>query len=60
VAIMLEKLGFQALIEATVKVTRLTKVMNGYQSRMAPRANPKTEPAKRGVNYYLWLGGVNK
>ena len=35
VATMLEKLGFQALIEATVKVTRLTKVMNGYQFLLA-------------------------
>jgi hypothetical protein len=28
---MLEKPGFQALMEETVKVTRLTKVMSGYQ-----------------------------
>ena len=35
VATMLEKLGFQALIEATVKVTRLTKVMRGYQFLLA-------------------------
>jgi len=34
-ATMLEKLGFQALVEATVKVTRLTKVMNGYQFLLA-------------------------
>jgi Transposase DDE domain group 1 len=34
-ATMLDKLGFQALIEATVKVTRLTKVMNGYQFLLA-------------------------
>ena len=32
---MLEKLGFQALVEATVKVTRLTKVMSGYQFLLA-------------------------
>lgn len=31
VATMLEKLGFRKLVEETVKVTRLTKVMNGYQ-----------------------------
>src|SRR5665213_1032682 len=35
VATMLEKLGFQALVEATVKVTRLTKVMSGYQFLLA-------------------------
>jgi len=35
VATMLEKLGFQALIEATVQVTRLTKVMSGYQFLLA-------------------------
>ncbi len=34
-ATMLEKLGFQALVEATVKVTRLTKVMNSYQFLLA-------------------------
>lgn len=34
-ATMLEKLGFQALVEATVKVTRLTKVMSGYQFLLA-------------------------
>jgi hypothetical protein len=32
---MLEKLGFQALMEQTVKVTRLTKVMSGYQFLLA-------------------------
>src|SRR6204780_2955807 len=31
VATMLEKLGFQALMEETVTVKRLTKVMSGYQ-----------------------------
>src|SRR5665811_1280521 len=31
VATMLEKLGFQALMEETVMVKRLTKVMSGYQ-----------------------------
>src|SRR6202167_2852510 len=31
VATMLEKLGFQALLEETVTVKRLTKVMSGYQ-----------------------------
>ena len=35
VATMLEKLGFQALMEETVKVTRLTKVMSGYQFLLA-------------------------
>jgi len=35
VATMLEKLGFQALVEATVKVTRQTKAMNGYQFLLA-------------------------
>ena len=34
-ATMLEKLGFQALVEGTVKVTRLTKVMNSYQFLLA-------------------------
>jgi Transposase DDE domain group 1 len=34
-ATLLEKLGFQALVEATVKVTRLTKVMSGYQFLLA-------------------------
>jgi hypothetical protein len=34
-ATMLEKLGFQAVMEATVKVTRLTKVINGYQFLLA-------------------------
>src|SRR5439155_11330147 len=32
VATMLEKLGFQALMEETVLVKRLTKVMSGYHS----------------------------
>jgi hypothetical protein len=32
---MLEKPGFQALMEETVKVTRLTKVMSGYQFLLA-------------------------
>ena len=31
VATMLEKLGFQTLMEETVTVKRLTKVMSGYQ-----------------------------
>ena len=35
VATMLEKLGFQALMEETVKVSRLTKVMSGYQFLLA-------------------------
>lgn len=35
VATMLEKLGFQALLEETVKVSRLTKVMSGYQFLLA-------------------------
>jgi hypothetical protein len=35
VATMLEKLGFQSLMEETVKVTRLTKVMSGYQFLLA-------------------------
>ncbi len=35
VATMLEKLGFQALMEETVRVTRLTKVMGGYQFLLA-------------------------
>ena len=35
VAAMLEKLGFQTLMEETVKVTRLTKVMSGYQFLLA-------------------------
>src|SRR6266849_3068368 len=35
VATMLEKLGFQALIEETVLVKRLTKVMSGYQFLLA-------------------------
>ena len=30
-ATMLEKLGFQTLMEETVTVKRLTKVMSGYQ-----------------------------
>src|SRR6266571_4227830 len=35
VATMLEKLGFQALMEETVVVKRLTKVMSGYQFLLA-------------------------
>ena len=35
VATMLEKLGFQALMEEAVMVTRLTKVMSGYQFLLA-------------------------
>ncbi len=35
VATMLEKLGFQALIEETVTIKRLTKVMGGYQFLLA-------------------------
>src|SRR6266481_8547613 len=35
VATMLEKLGFQALMEETVLVKRLTKVMSGYQFLLA-------------------------
>src|ERR1700687_1351259 len=35
VATMLEKLGFQALMEETVRVKRLTKVMSGYQFLLA-------------------------
>jgi hypothetical protein len=35
VATMLEKLGFQALMEETVTVKRLTKVMGGYQFVLA-------------------------
>src|SRR5438309_11705152 len=35
VATMLEKLGFQALMEETVVVKRLTKVMSGYQCLLA-------------------------
>jgi hypothetical protein len=35
VATMLEKLGFQALMEETVTVKRLTKVMSGYQFLLA-------------------------
>src|SRR5664279_3713670 len=35
VATMLEKLGFQALVEETVMVKRLTKVMSGYQFLLA-------------------------
>ena len=35
VATMLEKLGFQALLEETVKVSRVTKVMSGYQFLLA-------------------------
>src|SRR5260370_31543262 len=35
VATMLEKLGFQALMEETVMVKRLTKVMSGYQFLLA-------------------------
>jgi len=35
VATMLEKLGFQALMEDTVTVKRLTKVMSGYQFLLA-------------------------
>ena len=35
VATMLEKLGFQALVEETVTVKRLTKVMSGYQFLLA-------------------------
>jgi hypothetical protein len=34
-ATMLEKLGFRTLIEETVKITRLTKVMSGYQFLLA-------------------------
>src|SRR5271168_1308320 len=34
-ATMLEKLGFQALTEETVKITRLTRVMSGYQFVLA-------------------------
>src|SRR5665213_3480989 len=40
VATMLEKLGFQALVEATVKVTRQTKAMNGYQFLLAMVLGP--------------------
>jgi hypothetical protein len=35
VATMLEKLGFQALVEEAVTVKRLTKVMSGYQFLLA-------------------------
>jgi hypothetical protein len=35
VATMLEKLGFQSLMEETVTVKRLTKVMSGYQFLLA-------------------------
>src|ERR1039458_7173862 len=35
VATMLEKLGFQALMEEAVVVKRLTKVMSGYQFLLA-------------------------
>src|SRR5665811_1801595 len=35
VATMLEKLGFQTLLEETVMVKRLTKVMSGYQFLLA-------------------------
>src|SRR5487761_2635750 len=35
VATMLEKLGFQALLEETVTVTRPTRVMSGYQFFLA-------------------------
>ena len=35
VATMLEKLGFQALMEETVTVKRLTKAMSGYQFLLA-------------------------
>jgi len=35
VATMLEKLGFQAVMEETVTVKRLTKVMSGYQFLLA-------------------------
>ncbi len=35
VATVLEKLGFQDLMEATIKVTRLTRVMSGYQFLLA-------------------------
>ena len=35
VATMLEKLGFQTLMEETVTVKRLTKVMSGYQFLLA-------------------------
>ena len=42
VATMLEKLRFQALMEETVLVKRLTKVMSGYQFLLAMVLGPCT------------------
>ena len=39
---MLEKLRFQALMEETVLVKRLTKVMSGYQFLLAMVLGPYT------------------